>query len=67
MAAPSLWTALPQLMTLSSMTTAAFKVKLKTYLFLQEHYVQRCEQRMLEQRYINVTIMIMIIIVMLRT
>ena len=32
-AAPSLWNALPQHLTLSSMTTAAFKVKIKTYLF----------------------------------
>ena len=32
-AAPSLWNALPQHLTLSSMTTAAFKVKLKTHLF----------------------------------
>ena len=32
-AAPSLWNALLQHLTLSSMTTAAFKVKLKTYLF----------------------------------
>ena len=32
-AAPSLWNALPQHLTLSFMTTAAFKVKLKTYLF----------------------------------
>ena len=32
-AAPSLCNALPQHLTLSSMTTAAFKVKLKTYLF----------------------------------
>ena len=32
-AAPSLWNALPHHLTLSSMTTAAFKLKLKTYLF----------------------------------
>ena len=32
-AAPSLWNALPYHLTLSSMTTAAFKVKKKTYLF----------------------------------
>ena len=32
-AAPSLWNALTQHLTLSSLTTAAFKVKLKTYLF----------------------------------
>ena len=43
------------------MTTAAFKVKLKTYLFTKKHSVQRCEQRMLEQRYKNVTIIIIMI------
>ena len=32
-AAPSLWNALPQRLTLSSMTTATFKIKIKTYLF----------------------------------
>ena len=42
------------------MIIAAFKRKLKAYCF-QELLVQRCEQRMFEQRYINVTIMIMII------
>ena len=32
-AAPSLWNALPHHLTLSSMTTAPFKLKVKTYLF----------------------------------
>jgi len=41
------------------MNTAAFKVKVMN--FLKERFVQRCELRVLEQRYINVTIIIMII------
>ena len=32
-ATPSLWNALPHHLTLSSMTTAAFKVKLKTFIY----------------------------------
>ena len=51
-AAPSLWNAIPQQLTLTAVTTAAFKVKLKTYLFSRT-FVQRCEQRMLEQRCIT--------------
>ena len=37
-AAPSLWNALPHHLTLSPMTTAAFKVKLKTYLFTRTFF-----------------------------
>ena len=43
-------------------TTAPDLLKLKLMTYFQKVFVQRCEQRMLEQRYINVTIMIMIII-----
>ena len=56
---PSLWNALPQHLILASMNAAAFKVKVMN--FLKERFVQRCELRVLEQRYINVTIIIMII------
>jgi len=45
--------------TAATMTTAAFKVKLKTYHFFKLS-VQRCEERMLEHRYTNFTIMIFI-------
>ena len=51
-----LWNALAQHLTLTSTTIAAFKVKPNTY--FQELFVQRCDQRMLEQCYINDTIMI---------
>ena len=37
-ATPSIWNALPHHLTLSSMTTAAFKLKLKTYLFTRTFY-----------------------------
>ena len=45
----------------SAMTTAAFKVELKTY--FQELFVQHCEQQMLEQQYINVTIVVMVTLI----
>ena len=44
----ALWNALPQHLTLTFMTTAAFEIKLET------------KQLMLEQRYINITIVIII-------
>ena len=50
---------LPQHLTLTPMITAAFKVKLKTTYF-QELFVQRCEHRILEKRYINITVSFMI-------
>ena len=44
-AAPCLWNALPDHLTLSPMSNATFKVKLKTYLFTRTLVsVQRCEQ-----------------------
>ena len=58
---PSLWNALPQHLTLTAMTTTTFKVKPSTYIF-SELFIQRCEHRLLEQRYTNVSIMIMITI-----
>ena len=45
------------------MIIAAFKIKLKAYYF-QELFVQlrrRCGQRILEQRYVNVTVMVTVI------
>ena len=57
-AAPSLWNALPQHLTLNAITTAAFKTKLKTNIFSRTFFVQRCDQQMSEHRYISVTIKI---------
>ena len=56
-AGPSLWNVLPQHLTLKCVTIAAFKIKLKDCYF-QEVLVRGCSQRMLEQRYTSVTIMI---------
>ena len=57
-AAPSSWNVLLHHLTLTSMTTATFKEKMKIY--IQEVFVQHFEQWILLQRYINVMIMIII-------
>ena len=57
-ATPGLWNSLPQYLTL----TYIFKTLLYIYfIYFQELVVRRCEQRMLAQRFTNVTITISIL------